>query len=43
VFGNIPNGIDIYDIKKNKIVQTEQLGVFEKLSDKLFQSYTLIY
>jgi hypothetical protein len=28
VFGNIENGIDVYDIKKNKVIQREQLVVF---------------
>ena len=43
VFGNIEYGVDIYDLKKHKVLQTEQLAVFGKLSDKLFQSYTLIF
>lgn len=43
VFGNIPAGVDIYDLNKHKVVQTQQLAVFERLSDPLFQSYTLIY
>lgn len=43
VFGNIPCGIDVYDFNRHKIVQSQQLPVFEKLGDPLFQSYTLIF
>ena len=43
VFGNVKNGIDIYDLKKNKIVQKEVLSVFMHLSDELFQNYTIIF
>ena len=42
-FGNVKNGIDIYDLKKNKIVQKEVLSVFMHLSDELFQNYTIIF
>ena len=28
VFGNIPHGVDVYDLKKNKVAQVQQLPVF---------------
>lgn len=28
IFGNIDGGIDVYDIKKHKVIQREQLVVF---------------
>ena len=28
VFGNVANGVDIYDLKKNKIIQSDKLPVF---------------
>lgn len=43
VFGNIPYGIDVYDLRKHRVVQTQQLPVFSRLKDPLFQAYTLIY
>lgn len=43
VFGNIPHGVDVYDLKKNKVIQVQQMPVFQKLQDPLFQAYTLIY
>jgi hypothetical protein len=43
IFGNIEGGIDVYDIKKHKVIQREQLVVLEKLKDKKFQSYTIIF
>ena len=43
IFGNIPHGIDVYDLKKHKVVQVQQMPVFERLQDPLFQAYTLIY
>lgn len=43
VFGNIPHGVDVYDLKKHKVVQVQQMPVFQKLQDPLFQAYTLIF
>ncbi len=43
IFGNIEGGIDVYDLKKQKVIQREQLIVFEKLKDKKFQSYTIVF
>lgn len=43
VFGNIPYGVDVYDLKKHRIEQTEQMAVFQQLLDPLFQSYTVIF
>lgn len=43
IFGNIKNGIDVYDLKKNKIVQSETLSVFMHLKDPLFQTYTILF
>jgi hypothetical protein len=43
VFGNIPHGVDIYDLKSQKVVQVQQTPVFTKLEDPLFQAYTIIY
>lgn len=28
IFGNIDGGIDVYDLKKQKVIQREQLIVF---------------
>jgi hypothetical protein len=42
VFGNIPNGVDIYDMKDQKVVGVQQIKVFDGLSDPYFQAYTLI-
>lgn len=28
VFGNIPHGIDVYDLKKHKVEQVQQMAVF---------------
>lgn len=43
VFGNISRGIDVYDLKKNKIIQSEKLPVFEHLIDPLFTSYSIVF
>jgi hypothetical protein len=43
VFGNIPHGVDVYDLKKQKVAQVQQMPVFERLQDPLFHSYTLIF
>lgn len=42
VFGNIPNGVDIYDLKQHKVIGGQQIKVFSELSDPYFQAYTLI-
>jgi hypothetical protein len=31
VFGNIPHGVDIYDLKSQKVVQVQQTPIFTKL------------
>ena len=43
IFGNVPNGIDIYDMKKHKIVQMEKLPVFQHLLDPLYTSYSIVF
>lgn len=43
VLRNVKYGIDVYDLKKNKIAQMEKLPVFEYLKEELFQSYTIVF
>lgn len=43
VFGNIPYGVDVYDMNKHKSVSQMPIKVFEGLSDPYFQAYTLIF
>lgn len=43
IFGNVEAGIDIYDFRKQQVVQTEKLTVFEDLEDKFYQSYTIAF
>ena len=43
VFGNVKSGIDVYDLKKHKIVQMEKLSVFEGLGDGFFQTYAVVF
>ena len=43
VFGNIPYGVDVYDLSKQKSVSQMPLKVFDGLSDPFFQAYTLIF
>ena len=43
VFGNIPYGVDVYDLSKHKSINQMPIKVFEGLSDPYFQAYTLIF
>lgn len=43
IFGNIPYGVDVFDMKKMKSVSQMPIKVFEGLSDPYFQAYTLIF
>ena len=33
IFGNVKYGIDVYDIKKNKVSTTQNLPIFDYLMD----------
>ena len=43
VFGNVAKGFDVFDLKKNKVVQSEKLPVFEHLLDPVFTSYAIVF
>jgi len=43
ILGNIPHGVDVYDLRKHKSVSQMPLKIFEGLGDPYFQSYTMIF